>query len=207
MSSPSNKAANEASRAEKQRQASIANTQSSVNRVFNDPRRQGEISDFVNATREFYGQDLGRQKTQSDRELKFALTRNGVMGGSTQVDQQRRLGEDYQRGLLDVDRRARGAGAELQAADQDARARLIQLATSGLDATTAARQASESMRVGLESAKASATASGLGDVFTGISGFTKSARDDAARRRADRDQGLGLYQPTAATSFNYGGRP
>lgn len=205
MSSPSNKAANEASRAEKQRQTSIANTQSSVNRVFNDPRRQGEISDFVNATREFYGQDLGRQKTQSDRELKFALTRNGVMGGSTQVDQQRRLGEDYQRGLLDVDRRARGAGAELQAADQDARARLIQLATSGLDATTAARQASESMRVGLESAKASATASGLGDVFTGMKPFVQNARDAAERRRANRDAGWELYQPSAATAFNYGG--
>lgn len=205
MSSPSNKAANEASRAEKQRQASIANTQSSVNRVFNDPRRQGEISDFVNATREFYGQDLGRQKTQSDRELKFALTRNGVMGGSTQVDQQRRLGEDYQRGLLDVDRRARAAGADLETADQEARARLISLATSGLDATTAARQASESMRVGLESAKASATASGLGDVFTGMKPFVQNARDSAERRRANRDAGWELYQPSAATAFNYGG--
>src|ERR1700741_4382818 len=110
MSSPSSKAANEANRAEQARQTAIKNTQGAVNQVFDNPKRQGEIADFVNATREFYGQDLSKQKATNDRELKFALARGGLTGGSTQVDQQRHLGEDYQRGLLEVDRKARAAG-------------------------------------------------------------------------------------------------
>lgn len=206
MSGGSNKAANAANRAEQERQARIAGTQTAVNRVFDSPGRQAEIGDVVNATREYHTQDLNRQKAGADRQLKFALARSGVTGGSTQVDQQRTLGEDYSRGVLEVDRRARATGADLQAADQDARARLIQLATSGLDATTAARQAAESMRVNLESQRANSTASGLGDVFVGLKPILQNNRDDAQRRQAIYDAGRNLYGPSAATSYVYGGK-
>lgn len=207
MSGGSNKAANAANRAEQERQQRIAGTQSAVNRIFDSPNRQREIDDVVGATREFHTQDLNRQKSGADRQLKFALARSGVTGGSTQVDQQRMLGEDYNRGVLEVDRRARAAGADLQAADQDARARLIQLATSGLDATTAARQASESMRVNLASQRAAAQAGGLGDLFLGIKPVIQNSRDDAQRRQAIYDAGRNLYGPSSSTSYAYGGGP
>jgi hypothetical protein len=197
----SNKAGDEANRIERERQARIARTIAAVNRVFDNPNRQAEIADYGSAMREFYGEDLNRQKAETDRELRFALARGGLTGGSTQVDQQRRFGEQYARGLLDVERRAAGAMAELSAADQDARARLIGLANQGLDATTGASQAASAMRASLESSRAGAMQQGIGDAFGTFKKFYEDSKAAAVRRRADYNS-LGLYQ---TPGFNYGG--
>lgn len=202
-----NNAAKQAERNEQERQRRIADTQRRVNEVFDGPGRQGEIDEVVNATRQFYTQDLTRQNDDARRQTKFALARNGQIGGSTQVDQSKNLAQDYQRGLLEVDRRARATGAELQASDQDARARLIQLATSGLDATSAARQAGDAMRTNLQAGRAAATAQGLGDIFATVKPFVQNARDDAQRRQGIYDAKRNLYGPSAATSYAYGGKP
>lgn len=195
----SNKAANEANAMEQQRQASIAGTQRAVNRVFDSPGREADIADYVSALRELQTGELAREKADADRQTKFALARNGQIGGGTHVDQSRRLAEAYGRGTLQVERNAQTAGSELRAADQDARARLISLATSGLDATTAATQASQAMRVNLESAKGSMQAASFGDVFSRFAKFQEASREAAERRRADRNAGW-LYQP-----MGYGG--
>ena len=206
MGSPSNKAANEANRQEQARQQAIAETQARVNQVFDDPSRAADIADYVGAVREFQSDDLNRQKADADRNLRFALARGGLTGGSTQRDQQQRFGEDYSRGLLEVERRAQGAGAELQAADQDARARLIQLATTGLDATTAAQQAGAALRTNLEAGRSTAMAQGLGDMFGGVKSFADASRTASERRRGLRDSGYSPYQPTAISSGMFGGR-
>ena len=202
----SNRAANEANRQEQERQAAIAGTQARVNQVFNDPTRAADISDYVGAIRDYQTGDLDRQKVDADRSLRFALARGGLTGGSTQRDQQQRFGEDYSRGVLEVERRAQGAGAELEAADQDARARLIQLATSGLDTTTAAQQAGAALRSNLEAGKSAAMVGGLGDMFGGVKSFASQAKDAAEKRRALRDYGNSPYQPSPVNAGMFGGR-
>jgi hypothetical protein len=196
----SNRAQQEAQRAEEQRMTAIRGTQDAVNRVYDGPQRQADIADYVNATRTSLTGDLARQKADTDRQLKFAVARSGVAGGSTQVDQQANVAQDFSRGLLDVERRAKGAGADLEAQDQENRARLIALATSGLDATTAAQQAAAGMRSSLEAGKSTALAGGLGDAFADFrKNFIDPSRDAAARRKANFDTGFSLY-PT-----QYGG--
>lgn len=201
----SSRAADEANRQEQQRQAAIRGTQARVNQVFDSPQRGADISDFVGAMRDYYQQDLDRQKVDTDRQLRFAMARGGLLGGSVNVDTQKQFGEQYGRGLLDVERRAQGAGAELEAADQDARARLISLATSGLDATTAASQAAAAMRTNLAAGKSQAQAQGLGDAFGQFSQFIKQSREAAEKRRGiDDAYGLGgLYN--TASQYRYGG--
>jgi hypothetical protein len=199
MGGSSDKAAKQAEANEKERLASIQQTQGAVNRVFDGPEREADIGTFMSGLREFLGDDLNRQKADTDRQLRFALARNGQLGGSTQVDQQRRFGEQYSRGLLDAERRVQGAGADLRSQDQDARARLIQLATSGLDATTAAQQSAASMRSALESGRSTAMAQGMGNAFGTFGDFFQQSKDAAARRRADR-QAYPLYG-----SNTYGG--
>lgn len=204
MGGSSNRAQQEAQRAEEQRMAAIARTQAAVNQAYDSPQRQADIADFVNATRSFYTQDLTKQKQDADRQLRFALARTGTAGGSTQIDQQARVADDFAKGLLDVDRRARGAGADLQAQDQDNRARLIQLATSGLDATTAAQQAAAGMRSSLEANKSSTLVQGLGDAFADFRrNFLEPVKVAAGQRRANRDTGFSLYP----TMFGGGGGP
>lgn len=201
MGSPSNRAAQQAQAAEDARMRSIQATQGRINDTFNDPNRQAEISQFVADLRGLNMQDLDKHKTIADRKLKFALARNSQVGSSTQVDRQKDLGESYQRGTLEIDRAAMGAGADLSAADQDARARLISLATSGLDATTGAQQAGAAMRSSLESARASSRVQGLDSFFGSVTDFAKQSREAADRRRGLTDSGFSPYTPQAG----YGG--
>ena len=200
MSGGGNKAANEANRQEQARQRAIAGSQRRINDVFDSPGREADINDFMAALRERSLSDLDRQKLDTDRELRFALARGGLIGGTVQRDQQRRLGDDYARNLLKLERGVQGAGSELRAADQDARARLIGLATQGLDATTGARQAAESMRNNLQSASSTNLVNDIGNAFSGWSNFFTDARDAAARRRADQ-QAFGLYGGMAGGGY------
>ena len=202
----SNRAADEANRQEQQRQAAIAETQARVNQVFDSPTRAAEIADAVGGMRDFHVADLDRQKGDADRSLRFALARSGLTGGSTQIDQQRRVTDDYAKGLLQVEQRAQGFGANLSAADQDARARLIGLATSGLDATTAAAQSAAAMQSNLEAARSDAFMSSLGDIFGNTKNFATQVADARTRRQALGDGREQLYAPTFATSYYYGGR-
>lgn len=201
MGSTKNNAGEEANRMEQQRQASVSRTQQAVNQVFDSPQREADIADFMSAMRTLDTKDLDRQKAATDRNLRFALARNGQVGGSTQIDQQREFADEYARGALEVERKAQGAGAELRASDQESRARLISLATSGMNATTGAQQAASAMRSNIESSKANMAAAGLGDVFSRFNKFYESSRESAERRRADRNAGW-LYQPQG-----YGGKP
>lgn len=194
-------AADVAARMEMERQERIREAQGRINQVFDNPRRARDIADFVSATRSKLMEDLNRQNTDAARELKFSLARGGLSGGSVNVDQNRRLTDEFNRGLINVEGRAQGAGAQLEAADQDARARLIQLATSGLDATTAASQAAAGLRSNFENARSQAFGEQLGDQFATIGGFVKNRREEAARRQANRDANFNLYGGGAA----YGG--
>ncbi|HHA2878425.1 TPA: hypothetical protein ACOFC6_002271 [Stenotrophomonas maltophilia] len=195
------KAADQAAQMEQERQAAIRETQGRVNAVFDNPRRARDISDFVSAVRSRALIDLDRQNADAQRELKFALARGGLSGGSVSVDQNRRLGDEYNRGLINVENRAQGAGSQLEAADQDARSRLIQLATSGLDATSAASQAASSLRSNIGNAQAQAYGEQLGDQFANVGAFVKQRREESARRQANRDANYNLYGGGAA----YGG--
>ena len=192
MSGPDNNAAKEANRQEQARQAAIRRSQGQINAVFDSPGREADINDFMAALRERSLSDLDRQKLDAERQLKFALARSGQIGGSTQVDQSERFADDYAQQLLKLERGVQGAGADLRAADQDARARLIGLATSGLDATTGAQQAAAALRTNLQSASSTNLVNGVGDAFANWSDFFKRSQEQAARRRADR-QAYGLY--------------
>ncbi len=192
MSGGGNNAAKEANRQEQQRQQAVAGTQARINSVFDSPQREGDIGDFMAALRDRSLSDLDRQKADADRQLRFALARSGQTGGSTQVDQNRRFADDYGRNLLKLERGVQSAGANLRSSDQDARARLIGLATSGLDATTGAAQAAASLRTNLDSARSTDLVNGVGDAFATWDKYFTASRDAAARRKADQ-QAYGLY--------------
>lgn len=201
MGSPSNRAAQQAQAAEDARLRAQQGTQRAINQVYNSPQREAEIQQFVNDLRQFKMIDLNDQKDLADRQLIFALARKGQVGGSTQVDRQKKQAKDYLRGVLNIDSQASGAGAGLRAQDQDARARLIQLSTAGLDAATGASQAAASLRSNIEGARSAAQAEGIGNVFGGVADFASRAREEADRRRGLQASGFGLYN----TGAGYGG--
>lgn len=204
MSSPSDNASKAAQQAEAERQAKIAATQSAVNAVFNSPERAADIADAVAANREYLTNDLNEKKADADRQLKFALARGGLLGGSVQNDKQQVLGQDYSKGLLDVQRRSAAMGADLESADQQSRANLISLATSGLDTTTASQMAASALRSNLESGKSAAQLQSMSDAFSNLGDYFKDSKE-AQQRRAAANQAYGLYG--ANSNFSQPGWP
>jgi len=203
----SNDSAQKAAQAQQQQQqAAITQSQAQINSVFNNPQRSADIDDFVNATRQYYQQDLDKQKTIADRNLKFGLAKSGLIGGSEQVDQQEQLGETYAQGQLQAEQKALGAGANLQDADEQARQRLIALATSGLDSTNAAMQSSQALQTDLQSARAGTTADALGDIFAQFNNFSKNVDTAQQERQAVKASGFDIYgNPINKWSTSYGG--
>jgi hypothetical protein len=183
MGSTPNSAQKEAQQAEAERQAKITQSVGAINGVFSAPARQKQYADFLKASRDLYGNDLNRQQTEASRNLKFSLARSGNIGGSLQADQGRHLGEDYNRGVIEAERRAQGDEAALRGQDQQSRLNLLAMAQSGLDANTGANQAAEAMRNSLQSGAAARNVQGLGNIFSGFADVFKRSREEAQRRK------------------------
>lgn len=184
-SSSNNSAQRAADAAEKQRQAAIVATTGRVNALFDDPKRAQQRADYGAALRDFYVSDANRQKAIADRDLKFALARSGQTGGSLAVDQNQTLGEEYQRGILDADRKVQGGVADLMGRDEQSRLNLLGLAQSGLNTTAAATQAASALRTNLEGANAAARVQGLGDIFESVGQAKKYSEARDEQRRTD----------------------
>lgn len=183
------------------RQSQIANSVDAINSAYNNPKREAQIQDFLGASRQYYTNDLDRQKAIADRSTKFALARSGLTGGSAAVDANRTLGENYQQGVLQADRLAQGAAADLRSADEQSRLNLIAAAQQGADMTTSASRAASTLQSNLASGNAGVKADALGDVFSGLSNIWTTSQQNAAQNRGYRDVYNLLYTP----GFGYGG--
>lgn len=204
-SSGSNKAQREAQAAEEARQRAIAATQRGIEAAFNTPQREADIQSFLNATRDYYRSDADRQQGDAARELRFAMARTGTAGGSQDAFNNSRLAETYQRGILEADRRAQAAAANLRAQDQQSKQNLFALAQSGLDATTASQQAAQVLRQNLDQARVTANEGSLGDLFASFGDIYKNSVTQDENRRAQRDIYNSLYQPRAQAGGYSGG--
>lgn len=182
-----------AQEAEAERKQQIGATTDRINKIYDAPERQAQYGDFVNAVRDKYLGDANKQKVIADRETKFATARSGLTGGSREVDSKRQLGEEYTQGILQAENKAQSALGDLKAQDNSSRMNLIQLAQSGLDASTAASRAMANTKAGTAGALADSTMQGLGDVFAGSAAVYRK-QQDAAALRAGRTAPLGsLY--------------
>lgn len=197
----SNKASREAAAAEAQRKAEVAATQRQVEGVYSDPRRESDIADLIAATRTFLGRDLNEKNSEAQRQLKFAMARGGTTQGSVDADLNKKLGRDYLKASLEAERRSQAAGTSLRQADQQSKLNLFSMAQQGLDMTTAARQAGESMRSNLANARSEALQQGIGDAFANLGDVYKQSKERAGERKAERYQYGTFYAPQGAGGF------
>lgn len=191
----SNRATAQAEQNERERQAQIARSVGAINQAYNAPERQQQIDEYRAATEALLMQDLDREKGDADRNARFAMARLGLSGGSADVDTNQRLAETYQRSVLEAVRQAQGAAAQLQGQDQQSRQNLIALAQSGVDATTSAQQAAESLRVNLANARGQVLPNAANQAFAGFADLYRQSQDQRGRADAKRTgAGAGLYE-------------
>jgi len=176
-----------AEEAEAQRRAEISAAQQRVEGIFGSAERDSDILDLEDAVRAFLQGDLDRKRTDTARNLKFDLARSGLSKGSVDVDSNKRLGDDFLRGILEVERRSKAAGTNLRSQDQATKSALFSQILGGLDSTTAANQATSALTQNIDTSRSTALQQGIGNMFSEFTDIFKINRVASADRRAASD--------------------
>jgi hypothetical protein len=118
---------------------------------------------------------LDEAKTNAARDLRFTLFGQGLNGGSADIDENARLGQTYNQGLLDLGGKADAAAADLRGNDEQTRLGLLQAIDSGLDQSSATSSSLAQLKANSDRAAAQGQGTDLGDLF-GNAGllYTKS---------------------------------
>ena len=191
-----NRASRQAEANERERQLAVRDALAAIDRAF--LTREPGHRRFLRALRDEYGTQVARQKARTDRQLRFALARSGLTGGSGAVDAYQQLGEEHADAVLQAERQAQNALARLRGADEAARADLTRLAQSGVQATTAASQAANALRANLAQAESRSLVQGLGDLFGRTRALYDQQREDA-RYRAGLERARRYGNPFGGT--------
>ena len=145
--------------------------------------REAQYGDYLQALRDRYTADLTDQSAIVDRQSKFSLARRGKIGGSSEIDMQRRNRKRYIQALLANESGANAAVGRLRQADEGSRQNLLNMIFGGMDATTAAQRAGSSMRSNLATARSDFIPTAISNaVGAGTDAYAQGASTDAFRR-------------------------
>ena len=145
--------------------------------------REAQYGDYLQALRDRYTADLTDQSAIVDRQSKFSLARKGKIGGSSEIDMQKRNRKRYIQALLANESGANAAVGRLRQSDEGSRQNLLNMIFGGMDATTAAQRAGSSMRSNLATAQSDFIPTAISSaVGAGTDAYAQGARTDAFRR-------------------------
>jgi len=156
---------------------------------------EAENTKLAEATRQYYADQLGENFEEGERKTRFRLARQGLLGGSEDVNQQGEIREDRDIGATRVDEAVRRAIANLTSQREQERLNAINLANSGAgDSAVSAAQAG--LRNSFENVASQQKADLFGDLFT--SGADAMTASNLAEQQAAL---LGRYRDRLATFF------
>lgn len=196
----SNSASKAAAAADADRQRQIQSSISQIQSAYSSPARQAQYENYGRTLNDYYTGQVKEQGETNARNLKFAMARSGLTGGSAAVDADTQFQKDYVKGLLTASQQAQAGKASLISADENAKQQLIALAQQGAYTGTAATQTAEAQRAALESARGNYNPAALGDLFKGTAEIYRNQQTAAANRRAAQQPVGSLYGNTG-----YGG--
>lgn len=188
-----NKAANAASAADAARQASINSTIGAINSAYSSPARTAQYDAYGNSLQNYYTGQVNQQETTNARNLKFAMARSGLTGGSAATDANTQLQKDYTQGLLKASQQAQAGKAALQQSDINSKNQLISLAEQGDYTGSIPSQISAAQLADLGTAKNYGNANALGNLFAGTAGIYQTEQTAAANRKAQTTPIGSLY--------------
>ena len=112
--------------------------------------------------------DIARNRADTTRNVGFGLQRNGLFGGSVDVDTHRDITDANQRSVIQANQLADSQVAQMRSNDESTRADLISRINAGLDADSAATTATQSMLNNRQEALTTNPSGALNNLFAGI---------------------------------------
>lgn len=120
--------------------------------------------------------DIDKERMLTERELKFQLARNGLSGGSRDIDANRDVLDTYQQGILKASNIGTQTANEARSSDEKTRVNLINSIQAGLTSGDAVQQAYAGMANNATAAQDAANNASLAGFF------------DVLRNQQDRNQ-------------------
>ena len=188
-----NSAANAANAANAQQQASIQNSVGQITSAYNNPNRANQYQQYQTNLQNYYTGQVNNQEAVNARNLKFAMARSGLTGGSAAVDSNTQLQKDYTQGLLNASQQAQAGTSALEQSDINAKNQLIGLAQQGNFTGAIPSQVASAQNASLQSANNFGNANSLGNVFAGTAGIYQNEQTAAANRKAQSSPIGSLY--------------
>jgi hypothetical protein len=179
-----NQAANQASQYNAQQQQQIQNTVNQINAAYTNPNRTNQYQAYDTNLNNYYTGQVNNQEAINARNLKFAMARSGLTGGSAAVDSNTQLQKDYTQGLLQASQAATSGTSALEQSDINAKNQLISLALQGGTTGTIPGQISQAQNASLQAGQNYGNANSLGNLFAGTAGIYQNEQVAAANRRA-----------------------
>lgn len=150
--------------------------------------------------------DVNRQAADAERLNRFSLARNGLLGGSADVDSGFEINRMTNEGLMKAGGIADQAAADLRMSDERTRGNLISMAQSGIDTGTAQQMALSGLAANAEAAKSSAAAATVGDLFSGLSGaYMGNMYNNAYKAGLDKSRTQQFTPGLGGVQSSYGG--
>lgn len=186
-------AADAAQAADAARQQQINQSIGKIQSAYSNPARQQQIEQYGQNLSKYYTGQVNDQEAVNARNLKFAMARSGLTGGSAAVDSNTQLQKDYTKGLLAAAQQAQGGKAALQQADINSENQLTSLATQGAYIGSGPAQAFQAQQAASGGAANYANANALGNLFGGTAQIYQNEQTAAANRRAQQTPIGSLY--------------
>lgn len=150
---------------------------------------------------DFNRSKLNEDFSKSDRELRFALSRAGLSGGSVDIDDNDKQDLAYDKGALTARSMGDESAAKFRTADEASRLDIINQIQSGVDSGAAISSAQRGLELSADRANASTRGNAIGNVFADI-GLLYDVRQrdqgavDARKRYAEQ---FGAFTPNTST--------
>jgi hypothetical protein len=153
------------------------------------------------ATRGYYTDQLSRSFNSSERNNRFRLARQGLMGGSADIDSNAELSTDRNLGATRIDEAARRSAADLDTQREQERLNSISLVNAGAG-QSAVSSAQSGLKNSLANVSNASKANLFGDLFTSAAdSYTAGAQNDALAQMMSRyNQQLSSYFPSNRTT-------
>lgn len=188
-----NSASQAAAAQDAQRQAQINQSVGQITSAYSSPQRAASIDQYGKTVNNYLTGQVNEQEATNARNLKFAMARSGLTGGSAAVDSNTQLQKDYAKGLLTASQQAQAAKAGLQQADTNSENQLIGLAQQGSYIGAIPQQIATAQSAANGAAANYANPAALGNLFAGTANIYNTEQTAAANRRAQQSPIGSLY--------------
>ncbi len=160
-------------------------------------QREAQISEIANSNLDLNKTALEEQKAESARQLKFALSRSGLRGGSADAGLSNKVQQTYSDQLRTAVAGSDEIAANLRTADEEARLRMLGQVEAGADQDALLAGSADTLRSNIDRANASAKGNiisgAFDDIGAGIRGaVNKRAEQDVRNKRAATTPGMAL---------------